>query len=109
MPTIYLIAGCNGAGKSTVSYTVLPEILDCQEYVNADNIAAGISPFRPEGVSFEAGRVMIERIEQLIKIKADFAIETTLSSRNYLFKTREWQSKGYQIVLVYFWLNSTQI
>ena len=109
MPTIYLISGCNGAGKSTVSYTVLPEILDCKEYVNADNIAAGTSPFQPETVSLEAGRIMLERINQLAASKVDFAIETTLSSRNYLSKLKEWQDKGYQIVLAFFWLNSPNL
>ena len=72
MPNLYLISGCNGAGKTTASFTMLPEILDCKEFVNADNIASGISPFQPENVSFEAGRLMLQRIEQLIAAKADF-------------------------------------
>ncbi|WP_293879051.1 hypothetical protein [Sphingobacterium sp. UBA1498] len=62
MPNIYIISGCNGAGKTTASYTVLPEILDCREFVNADNIAAGISPFNPQSVAVSAGRIMLERI-----------------------------------------------
>jgi predicted ABC-type ATPase len=106
MSNIYFIAGCNGAGKSTVAYTLLPEILDCKEFVNADIIAAGLSPFYPEGVAFESGRIMLQRIEHLVKNKIDFAIETTLSSRNYLFKIAEWQKQGYEIILIYFWLNS---
>lgn len=64
---IYIIAGCNGAGKTTASFTILPEILDCKEFVNADEIAKGLSPFQPEKVAFEAGRIMLERIETLLK------------------------------------------
>jgi len=66
--TIYIISGCNGAGKTTASFTILPEILNCKEFVNADNIAFGLSPFQPEKVAFEAGRIMLERIENLFKI-----------------------------------------
>ena len=64
---LYVIAGCNGAGKTTASFTVLPEMLDCREFVNADEIAAGLSPFNPEGVAIQAGRLMIERIIHLLK------------------------------------------
>ena len=66
MPDLYIIAGCNGAGKTTASFTILPEMLDCKEFVNADEIARGLSPFKPESVSFQAGRIMLERINQLI-------------------------------------------
>ena len=65
MKTLYIIAGCNGAGKTTASYTVLPEIWKCKEFVNADEIARGLSPFNPEGVAIEAGRLMLQRINQL--------------------------------------------
>lgn len=106
MPNVYFIAGCNGAGKTTASFTLLPEMLDCKEFVNADNIALGISPFQPQFVSFEAGRVMLQRIEHLVRIKADFAIETTLSSRNYLLKIKDWKKEGYELILVFFWLNN---
>ncbi len=61
MHNLYIIAGCNGAGKTTASYTILPEILNCQEFVNADNIAAGISPFNPASVAFAAGRNMLKQ------------------------------------------------
>lgn len=64
---IYIISGCNGAGKTTASYTILPEILDCKEFVNADNIAFGLSPIQPEKVAFEAGRIMLERIAVLLE------------------------------------------
>lgn len=66
---LYIISGCNGAGKTTASYTVLPEILQCKEFVNADEIAKGLSPFNPESVSIEAGRLMLQRIESLLERK----------------------------------------
>jgi predicted ABC-type ATPase len=69
MPRLYIIAGCNGAGKTTASYTILPELLDCKEFVNADEIAKGLSPFQPETVAFEAGRIMLERINHLVEMK----------------------------------------
>lgn len=106
MPDLYIIAGCNGAGKTTASYTVLPEILHCREFVNADSIAAGISPFNPESVAFEAGRIMLNRIDQLIKEKADFGFETTLAARNYISLIRAAREEGYRITLLYFWLSS---
>ena len=81
---LYIIAGCNGAGKTTASFTVLPEMLDCREFVNADEIAAGLSPFNPEGVAIQAGRLMIERIIHLLKEGETFAFETTLATRSYV-------------------------
>ena len=106
MPNIYVISGCNGAGKTTASYTVLPEILNCKEFVNADNIAAGISPFNPESVALSAGRIMLERIHELIKERADFAFETTLSTKSYRNLILDAQKKGYTVTLLYFWLDS---
>ena len=83
MPNLYIIAGCNGAGKTTASYTVLPEILHCKEFVNADEIAKGLSPFQPDKVSIQAGRIMLQRIAELINQKEDFAFETTLTTLSY--------------------------
>jgi predicted ABC-type ATPase len=73
VPNIHIIAGCNGAGKTTASYTMLPEILKVKEFVNADSIAAGLSPFNVDSVAFEAGRIMLHRIQQLMEAKEDFA------------------------------------
>ena len=70
---LYIIAGCNGAGKTTASYTILPEIIECKEYVNADEIVKGISPFQPEKVAVEAGRIMINRINELLASGETFA------------------------------------
>jgi predicted ABC-type ATPase len=109
MPNLYIIAGCNGAGKTTASYTVLPELLNCYEFVNADNIAAGISPFNPESVALAAGRIMLQRIEELLKQQVDFAFETTLSTRSYVSMIKKVQQNGYNVTLLYFWLKSPQM
>lgn len=109
MPDLYIIAGCNGAGKTTASYTILPEILNCQEFVNADNIAAGLSPFNPESVAFVAGRIMLNRIQELMEEQADFAFETTLSTLSYVSLIKAAHLKGYKVSLLYFWLSSPNV
>ena len=78
---LYIISGCNGAGKTTASFNILPDLLQCKEFVNADEIARGISPFQPEKVSIEAGRLMLKRIDELMNSGQDFSFETTLSSK----------------------------
>jgi predicted ABC-type ATPase len=75
---LYIIAGCNGAGKTTASFTILPEIINCREFVNADEIAKGLSPFQPEHVALKAGRIMLNRINDLLLQHESFAFETTL-------------------------------
>lgn len=81
---LYIIGGCNGAGKTTASFNILPDLLHCKEFVNADEIARGISPFQPEKVSIEAGRLMLKRIDELMSSGQDFSFETTLSSRTFI-------------------------
>ncbi|MBO7068758.1 MAG: zeta toxin family protein [Bacteroidaceae bacterium] len=105
---LYIIAGCNGAGKTTASYTVLPEMLKCREFVNADEIAAGISPFNPEGVAIQAGRLMIDRIIQLLKDGETFAFETTLSTRSYVKLIQQAKKRGYFVTLLFFSLSSAE-
>jgi len=100
---LYIIAGCNGAGKTTASYTILPEILNCKEFINADEIAKGISPFQPEKVAFQAGRIMLHRINELLSNNKSFAFETTLATKSYKNKILEAQKKGYQTTLLFFW------
>lgn len=78
---LYIIAGCNGAGKTTASMLVLPEVLKCREFVNADEIAKGLSLFNPEEVAIEAGRLMLQRIEILLNKRDSFAIEATLATK----------------------------
>lgn len=102
MKNLYIIAGCNGAGKTTASYTVLPEMLGCREFVNADEIARGLSPFNPEGSAIQAGRLMIERVLQLMKDGQDFAFETTLATRSYIKLIKKAQSVGYFVTLLFF-------
>jgi predicted ABC-type ATPase len=82
MKRLYIISGCNGAGKTTASYTILPEMLDCNEFVNADEIAKGLSPFNPNEVAIKAGRLMLTRIDELLENGVDFAFETTLATRS---------------------------
>ena len=109
MPNLYIIAGCNGAGKTTSALTILPEILSCREFVNADAIAVGLSPFDPESVAIEAGKLMLGRIDNLMKINADFAIETTLSSKGYKSLIQRAKEKNYKVTLLFFWLNSSEL
>lgn len=106
---LYIISGCNGAGKTTASYTVLPEVLDCKEFVNADEIARGLSPFNPESVAIEAGRLMLQRIEDLLSKEESFSIETTLATKSYINLVRRAQEKGYTVRLLFFWLNSPEL
>ncbi|NJM25726.1 MAG: zeta toxin [Bacteroidia bacterium] len=109
MPNLYIIAGCNGAGKTTVAFTVLPEILQCKEFVNADEIARGLSPFMPESVAIQAGRIMLTRIRSLIDQRVDFAFETTLSTRSYLPLIAEARRSGYVVTLFFIWLNDVEL
>jgi predicted ABC-type ATPase len=106
---LYIIAGCNGAGKTTASFTILPEILNCKEFVNADEIAKGLSPFQPEKVSFEAGRIMLERINTLLESKENFAFETTLASKSYKSKIFLAREKGDNVTLLFFWLRNEDL
>jgi predicted ABC-type ATPase len=108
LPNLYIVAGCNGAGKTTASFTILPEILNCREFVNADSIAAGLSPFNPESVAIEAGRLMLSRIQELMASGMDFAFETTLATRSYVSLIKSAQSAGYKVTLLFIWLDSPE-
>ncbi len=106
---LYIISGCNGAGKTTASFTVLPEILQCKEFVNADEIAKGLSPFNPESVAIEAGRLMLQRIDELLERDETFSIETTLATKSYINLVRRAQAKGYRVHLIFFWLETSEL
>lgn len=106
---LYIVAGCNGAGKTTASFTILPEIIECKEFVNADEIAKGLSPFQPEKVAFESGRIMLKRITELLFDNQSFAFETTLSTKSYKSKILEAKEKGYTVTLLFFWLQNVEL
>ena len=97
---IIILAGPNGAGKTTFAQEFLPQD-DCLNFVNADLIARGLSPFKPETAAIRAGRLMLEEIERHVQRGAGFAIETTLSGRAYARRIREWQRVGYHVELVF--------
>lgn len=109
MPRLYIISGCNGAGKTTASYSLLPEMLNCTQFVNSDEFAKGLSPFNPEKASIQASRFMLMKIRYLLQRDQDFAIETTLATRTLLKTVRMAQNAGYTVTLLYFWLNSPEL
>lgn len=109
MPNLYIIAGCNGAGKTTASFTVLPDMLNCEIFINADEIARGLSPLKPELSSIEAGRLMLKKIKDYIPLQKDFAFETTLSSRTFRNTILKSKKSGYETTLLFFWLNSVEL
>lgn len=109
MPNLYIISGCNGAGKTTASFTVLPEMLDCEVFINADEIARGLSPLRPEKSAIEAGRMMLKKVKDFISLQKDFAFETTLASRVFRNTINYAKNHGFETTLVFFWLNSVDL
>lgn len=106
---LYIIAGCNGAGKTTASMTILPKSLLVKEFVNADEIAKGLSPFNPEGVAIEAGRLMLKRIDFLLEHRESFSIETTLATKSYVSLVNRAHELGYMVHLIYFWLETPEL
>lgn len=109
MAKLYIISGCNGAGKTTASYSLLPEMLNCTQFVNSDEFAKGLSPFHPEKASIQASRYMLMKFKYLLERQQDFAIETTLATRTLLKMAQKAQRAGYTVTLLYFWLNSPEL
>lgn len=109
MPKLYIISGCNGSGKTTASYSVLPELLDCRQFVNSDEFAKSLSPFNPEKAFVAASRFMLLKIRHLFKAKEDFCIETTLATRSLLKMIRKARKEDYQVTIIYFWISSPEI
>jgi predicted ABC-type ATPase len=105
---VVMIGGPNGAGKTTAATRLLPKELGIREFVNADEIARGLSPFNPEGSALAAGRLMIERIHELIDRGESFAFETTCSGRAYAQTLLRCREAGYRLTLIFLWLPSAK-
>lgn len=106
---LYIIAGCNGAGKTTASRRLLPALIDCTEFINADEIAYQLCPENVESVAMLAGRMMLIRISELLTIGNTFAIETTLSTKSYKETVLFAQTIGYKVILIYYWLTTVDL
>jgi predicted ABC-type ATPase len=106
---IYVIAGSNGAGKTTFAKEFLPRFAHCQEFVNADFIATGLAPFSPQRAAIQAGRVVLQRIKLLTAKEATFGFETTLAGRTYLSYLKRLQKIGYKLHLYFLWLPSVNL
>ena len=109
MPKLYIISGCNGAGKTTASYALLPEMLGCSQFVNSDEFAKSLSPFSPDSASIQASKLMLLKINYLFRRLEDFAIETTLATRSLKKMVKYAQSNGYEVTVLYIWLNSPDL
>lgn len=108
-PAIYIIAGPNGAGKTTFANLFLPKYVQCSEFLNADLIAAGLSPFAPERQNLRASELMLERMASLIAARTTFAFETTLAARSYARQIPQWQRAGYTVHLFFLWLPTVDL
>jgi predicted ABC-type ATPase len=103
-PNLFIIAGPNGAGKTTFARKFLPQYAQCLEFVNADLIAGGLSPFSPERAAIHAGRLMLEQIHSLTERSLDFGFETTLSGKTYVKLLQEMKRRGYLIHIFFLWI-----
>ena len=108
-PNVYIIAGPNGVGKTTFAREFLPNYANCRIFINADLIAAGMSPFDPGRAAFRAGRLMLEEIETQAKRGVDFGFETTLSGKGHLHVVRGLQKRGYAVYIFYLWVPSAEL
>ncbi|MEP6512255.1 MAG: AAA family ATPase [Parafilimonas sp.] len=102
MPTLYILAGPNGAGKTTAAKTLLPEIFHCDIFLNADVIAAQLNPVNVEAAALQAGRIMLQQIDEMLQQQKTFAIETTLATKSYLSLIKKAQLIKYEVVLTFF-------
>ncbi|HVA49439.1 MAG TPA: AAA family ATPase [Pirellulales bacterium] len=108
-PKVVVLAGPNGAGKSTSAAQLLLGALHIDEFVNADTIAQGLSAFAQDRVAFQAGRIMLGRLNELAAARADFGYETTLASRSYAVWLRQLRETGYTTHLLFLWLPSADL
>ena len=109
MPKMYIISGCNGAGKTTASYTILPEMLECSQFINSDEFAKSFNPFKPEAAAIRASRFMLMKFRYLFDKRMDFGIETTLATKVLLKMARKAQKEGYEVIIMYFWLRTPEM
>ena len=109
MKQIIFIAGPNGSGKTTGAFILLPDFFKTNEFINADEIARGLSPLNPDSVPFESGKIMIQRIRELSKKGRSFGIETTLSGRSYESFISKVQSQNYKVGIIFLYLNSISL
>ena len=109
MQELFMIGGPNGAGKTTSAMKLLPGLLNCEEYVNADAIAAALSPFHPETTAIQAGRLMLDRIHSLAAEKKVFSFETTMASLSFAPFLKKCKEQGYKINVLYLWLQNPEL
>ena len=109
MPKMYIISGCNGSGKTTASYTMLPGMLECRDFVNSDEFAKSLNPFSPNSAAIGASRYMLMKIKYMMDRNKDFGIETTLATRSLKKIVQIAQERGYYVTILYFWLNSPEL
>jgi predicted ABC-type ATPase len=107
-PICYIIAGANGAGKTTFALNFLPSFVHCRNFINADMIAAGLSPLNPESMTITAGRLFLKEMRQFIQKRESFGLETTLSGKSYLSIIQILKQNGWRIELYYLWLPSIE-
>ncbi len=105
----YIIAGPNGAGKTTFANEFLPIEAECLNFINADLIAKGLSPFQPEKVAIQAGKLMIQQMNEFVNKNQSFAFETTFSGKEYAEKIRSWKSQNYEVIIYYLKLPSVNL
>lgn len=108
-PSLYIIAGPNGVGKTTFAREFLPNYAECRNFVNADLIAAGLAPFSPESAGVRAGRLVLEEIERFAQQRVDFGFESTLSGRGYLNLVRHLKDSGYVVHIFFLTLPSVEL
>ena len=108
-PNLYIIAGPNGSGKTTFVKKFLPGYVKCLNFVNADLIASGLSPFSPDSAAIKAGRLMLDEIDAFRKQGVDFAFETTLSGRTYVKLLQEMRESGYKVHVYFLWLRNVAL
>jgi predicted ABC-type ATPase len=108
-PSVYIVAGSNGPGKTTFAREFLPHYAECRNFINADLIAQGVSPFFPEQAAYRAGRMMIREIESYVRRRASFGFETSLSGRSYLSLIRNMKTHEFEVHFFFLWIPTVEL